>query len=79
VRDSRARLAAALAARDLRMESFSVGGGGAGAAGGDSRGPAERESAPLPASAREAAPPMPRERSAPRGPGAESGSIDLRV
>jgi hypothetical protein len=78
VRDSRERLADALAARDLRMESFSVGGGGAGATGSDSRG-AERESAPLPASARAAAPPQPRERSAPRGLGAEGGAIDLRV
>jgi flagellar hook-length control protein FliK len=37
VRETRAQLSDALAARDLRMEEFTVNGGGSGASGGDSR------------------------------------------
>jgi hypothetical protein len=81
VSEARDRLADALATRDLRMEEFSVNGGGAGAAGGDprqaGRDGAAQEPAPqggfATARGREATPRAPSPASASRG------VVDLRV
>jgi hypothetical protein len=81
VRDSRDSLSEALASRELRMDGFSVGSGGAGSAGNEprdaARDGAQQAPAPAPRDA-EARSAMART-AAPTFTGAPSGAIDLRV